>query len=209
MACDCTRPEGCKEHPTSMTIDGRKDMRLLIVDDEPGIHEYMKAAFNRALTFDNVVTLSVAHNGRRERRPNALCCPRVYRLQGGPMNNPEQLCRCGHPRSEHVKHKNEFSKLWPCTHKVWEAHIFAAEPEDGLPESGFYEHCYCRDFKTTIWEKQDVESPYGLHRFCVDSLGTSSEVRMVLPDGTRVSKAEMRLVRLTDGSEVYEVAVSQ
>ena len=55
-----------------------------------------------------------------------------------------------------------------------------------------------------MMEKQDVQSVGGLATFVRDVLGTT-EVRMVLPDGTTVSKAVVKVLTLTDGSEVFEV----
>lgn len=56
--------------------------------------------------------------------------------------------------------------------------------------------------------KQDVQSPYGLQYFCQDAIGTSSVIRMVLPDGTIVSKAVIKVLTLSDASEVFEVHLS-
>lgn len=54
---------------------------------------------------------------------------------------------------------------------------------------------------------EDIQSPYGLQYFCQDAIGTSSEIRIVLPDGTVVSRATIKVLTLTDGSEVFEVHV--
>jgi len=56
-------------------------------------------------------------------------------------------------------------------------------------------------------EKQDIQTVSGLNTFVRDVFGTA-EVRMVLKDGTTISRAETRLLTLTDGSEVFEVVLS-
>lgn len=55
-------------------------------------------------------------------------------------------------------------------------------------------------------EVEDVQSVAGLLSFVRDALGTGN-VRIVLPDGTVVSKAIARIQVLTDGSEIFEVKV--
>lgn len=54
-------------------------------------------------------------------------------------------------------------------------------------------------------EKEDIQSVYGLKTFVENVFGTSSQVRIVLPDGTVASEAITRVLTLTDGSEVFEV----
>lgn len=60
--------------------------------------------------------------------------------------------------------------------------------------------------KTDTLEKQDVQNTDGLAIFVRNVFGTG-EVRIVLPDGTVVSKAVARVLTLTDGSEIFEVVV--
>ena len=60
---------------------------------------------------------------------------------------------------------------------------------------------------TKFFAEQDIQSVGGLNTFVRDALGTN-DVRIVLPDGTVASNARVRIVELTDKSEIFEVIVS-
>jgi hypothetical protein len=61
--------------------------------------------------------------------------------------------------------------------------------------------------KQFVMAKEEVDSVYSLATHADNIFGTK-DVRMVLVDGTTISKATYRVLTLTDGSEVFEVVLS-
>jgi len=64
------------------------------------------------------------------------------------------------------------------------------------------------DAKSThVMGSEDVDNVYSLATHSKNIFGTS-DVRILLPDGTTVSKAIFRVITLTDNSEIFEVVLT-
>jgi hypothetical protein len=58
-----------------------------------------------------------------------------------------------------------------------------------------------------VMGREDIQCVYGLHIFTQNTFGTT-DARIILPDGTVVSKAVAKVLTLSDGSEIFEVHIS-